>query len=192
MTIVTRAEAYDTFSSVLGAVGLAGGQWLDQRFGGDDQFLGRKTWPLPQKAGWITRLMVSYTTSTSATSSTDEFIYSELQGSIDNLQKYFNKTPHCLSSGPAADLDTARAQVAREVGYRLGFTVNPRGPIMYNWVPQADAADPQRPYYIPEGPVNDPLMTLPRYWPTQVLAQLDTIRSDGQRSRRLRRAEQSD
>ncbi len=70
-------------------------------------------------------------------------------------------------------------QLARQVGYRVGFTVNPRGPIMYNWVPQGNTEDPQRPYYIPEGPSNDPRLTLPRYWPTQVLGQLDTIRVMG-------------
>ncbi|MDK1028532.1 MAG: polysaccharide deacetylase family protein [Anaerolineae bacterium] len=110
--------------------------------------------------------------------STDEFILSELQGSIDNIQTYYGKTPIAYI-WPGGGFTPRGAQVAREVGYRLGFTVNPRGPFMYNWVPLADVKDPQRPYYIPEGPVNDPLLTLPRYWPTTVLAQLDTIRVMG-------------
>ena len=111
-------------------------------------------------------------------SSTDDFIYSELQGAIDNFQKYFGKTPIAYI-WPGGGFTLRGAQIAREVGYRIGFTVNPRGPIMYNWVPQADAVDPQRPYSIPEGPANDPLLTLPRYWPTQVLEQLDTLRVMG-------------
>lgn len=50
---------------------------------------------------------------------------------------------------------------------------------MYNWVPLADQADPRRPLYLPEGPVGDPRMVLPRYWPQQVLADLDAIRLIG-------------
>ena len=71
------------------------------------------------------------------------------------------------------------AQAARTVGYRLGFTINPRGPLMFNWVPQADLADKLRPSYLPEGPVGNPLMTLPRYWPYQVRDALDAVRITG-------------
>jgi hypothetical protein len=111
-------------------------------------------------------------------SSTDEYLTSELQGAITNLQTYFNKTPIAII-WPGGGFDIRPVQFARQFGYRVGFTVNPRGPFMYNWVPLGDTEDPQRPYYIPEGPVNDPRLTLPRYWPTQVLAQLDTIRVMG-------------
>jgi peptidoglycan/xylan/chitin deacetylase (PgdA/CDA1 family) len=111
-------------------------------------------------------------------SSTDEFILSELQGSIDNLQKYFGKTPIAYI-WPGGGFTPRSVVLARQVGYRLGFTVNPRGPFMYNWVPQGDEVDPGRPSYIPEGPSNDPRLTLPRYWPTQVLGELDTIRVMG-------------
>ena len=101
--------------------------------------------------------------------------------------------PRLLSSGPVADLAFVAHKLRAKFGYRLGFTVNPRGPIMYNWVPQGDAADPRRPSYIPEGPVNDPLHDIAaligrhRCWPNWM-----TIRSDGERSRRICRAEQSD
>jgi hypothetical protein len=50
---------------------------------------------------------------------------------------------------------------------------------MFNWVPLADQNDPERPSLIPEGPVNDPLMTLPRYSPGEVLDAIDTVRSIG-------------
>ncbi len=50
---------------------------------------------------------------------------------------------------------------------------------MFNWIPLADQTDPQNPLYIPEGPVHDPLMTLPRYWPSQVMPALDAIRQIG-------------
>jgi hypothetical protein len=50
---------------------------------------------------------------------------------------------------------------------------------MFNWVPLADQQDPARPLYLPEGGVNDPRMVLPRYWPAQVLQNLDAIRVIG-------------
>jgi hypothetical protein len=111
-------------------------------------------------------------------SSSDEFLTGELEGAVINLQKYFNKTPIAII-WPGGGFGARPVQFARKYGYQLGFTVNPRGPLMYDWIPLADQDDPQRPYFIPEGPVNDPLMTLPRYWPNQVLANLDDIRVMG-------------
>jgi hypothetical protein len=110
--------------------------------------------------------------------STDEFLTSELQGAITNLQKYFNKTPVAII-WPGGNFGVRPVQFARQYGYRLGFTVNPRGPIMYNWVPLADQPDPARPAYLSEGHVNDPRLVLPRYWPYQVQANLDTVRNIG-------------
>ncbi len=107
-------------------------------------------------------------------SSSDEFMLGELQGAITNIQKYLHKTPIAYI-WPGGGFTPRAAQLARQVGYHLGFTVNPRGPVMFNWVPLADQVDPQRPYSIPEGPVNDPLMVLPRYWDTDARAHLDTV-----------------
>jgi hypothetical protein len=112
-------------------------------------------------------------------SSTDEFLTGELQGAITNIQKYFHKTPIAII-WPGGGFGVRPVEFARKFGYQLGFTVNPRGPLMFNWIPLGDQADPQRPSYLPEGPVNDPLMTLPRYWPNQVLPNLDAIRVMGQ------------
>jgi len=172
-----RAEAYEHFRPYWEQWGWPVINGWISAFGGDDQFLQENValagegWVDYQAHGVVHNINIE-------PGSTDEFIYSELQGSIDNLQKYFNKTPIAYI-WPGGGFTPRGAQIAREVGYRLGFTVNPRGPFMYNWVPQADVVDPGRPSYIPEGPVNDPLMTLPRFWPTQVLAQLDTIRVMG-------------
>lgn len=110
--------------------------------------------------------------------STDEFLTGELQGAITNMQKYFNKTPIAII-WPGGNFGIRPVQKAREYGYRIGFTINPRGPIMYNWVPLADQQDPARPVYLPEGYVNDPRMVLPRYWPSQVQANLDAVRTIG-------------
>jgi hypothetical protein len=111
-------------------------------------------------------------------SSTDEFLKQELQGSKETLQKYFNKTPIAII-WPGGNFGVRPVQKAREYGYRIGFTINPRGPIMYNWIPLADQQDPARPIYLPEGHVNDPRMVLPRYWPSQVRSELDKIRNIG-------------
>jgi hypothetical protein len=111
-------------------------------------------------------------------SSTDGFITGELEGSITNMQKYFNKTPIAII-WPGGGFGIRPVQFARKFGYRVGFTVNPRGPLMFNWVPLGDQQDPARPLYIPEGGVNDPRMVLPRYWPSQVLENLDVVRQIG-------------
>ena len=111
--------------------------------------------------------------------SSDEYLTSELQGSIINLQKYYNKTPIAII-WPGGSFGVRPVQFARKFGYVLGFTVNPRGPVMYNWIPQGDQKDPARPSYIPEGPAGDPLMTLPRYWDVDARAHLDDIRVLGQ------------
>jgi hypothetical protein len=110
--------------------------------------------------------------------STDEFLTQELKGSKETLEKYFNKTPVAII-WPGGNFGVRPVQFARQFGYRIGFTINPRGPIMYNWVPLADQQDPARPIYLPEGHVNDPRMVLPRYWPSQVQANLDAIRNIG-------------
>ena len=111
-------------------------------------------------------------------SSTDEFIQGEFEGSINDLQQNFHKTPIAII-WPGGGFGVKPVQIAREYGYRLGFTVNPRGPVMYNWVPLSDEADPGRPAYLPEGYVNDPRMVLPRYWPYQVQSSLDAVRNIG-------------
>lgn len=110
--------------------------------------------------------------------SSDSYILGELQGSIDAFKQHFNKTPIAFI-WPGGGFTPHAVQLARSAGYKLGFTVNPRGPLMYNWIPLADQADAAHPLAIPEGPVNDPLMVLPRYWDTDARAHLDTVRQIG-------------
>ncbi len=112
-------------------------------------------------------------------SSSDSYILGELQGSIDAFQQHFNKTPIAFI-WPGGGFTQHAVQLARQVGYKLGFTVNPRGPVMYDWIPLADQLDPTHPLAIPEGPVNDPLMVLPRYWDTDARAHIDTVRQIGE------------
>ncbi len=112
-------------------------------------------------------------------SSSDSYIMGELQGSVDAFKQHFNKTPIAFI-WPGGGFTPHAVELARTVGYKLGFTVNPRGPLMYNWIPLADQINPGQPLAIPEGPVNDPLMVLPRYWDTDARAHLDTVRLIGQ------------
>jgi peptidoglycan/xylan/chitin deacetylase (PgdA/CDA1 family) len=137
----------------------------------DNIALEAEGWVDHQSHGYIHNINMS-------DSSTDEFIRTEFEKSIEDLQTNFHKTPVAII-WPGGSFGTRPVQFAREYGYRLGFTINPRGPVMYNWIPIADQADPARPSYLPEGYVNDPRMVIPRYWPYQVQAELDNVRNIG-------------
>ncbi len=150
--------------------------WISA-FGGSDPYLAENV-ALSQQ-GWVDYEAHGVVHNIPMTdSSTDAFITGELEGSVTNIQKYFGKTPIAII-WPGGGFGVRPVQFARQFGYRLGFTINPRGPIMFNWVPLADKVDPARPIDIPEGPVNDPRMVLPRYWPSQVLSNLDVVRGIG-------------
>ena len=109
----------------------------------------------------------------------DAYITNELQGSIDAFQSHFNKTPIAII-WPGGGFSSRSVEIARQLGYRLGFTTTPRGPLMFNWVPLSDVADPQRPSWVPEGSVHDPLLVLPRYWDTDASLHLDNVVQMGQ------------
>lgn len=129
--------------------------------------------------GWVDHQSHGYIHNINMTdSATDEFIRTEFEKSKADLEQNFHKTPVAII-WPGGGFGVRPVQIAREYGYRLGFTVNPRGPVMFNWVPLADQADPARPAYLAEGYVNDPRMVLPRYWPYQVQANLDIVRNIG-------------
>jgi hypothetical protein len=120
--------------------------------------------------------------------STDDFIRHEMADSRKVLQEHF----YCKDAQgqPVADCQTNQplayiwpgggftprgAEIARESGYHLGFTTHPRGPVMFNWVPLAAEKDPNRQYWMPEIPVGDPLMTLPRYWSLDAIKHLEKV-----------------
>jgi hypothetical protein len=132
-----------------------------------------------EKEGWVDHQAHGVVHNTNMNdNSTDEYIRSELQGSIDGIQQYYGKTPIAII-WPGGDFGLRPVQIARQLGYKLGFTTQPRGPIMFNWIPLADQDDPNNLYDIAEGPVNDPLMTLPRYTDTGASSKLDEIRVMG-------------
>ncbi len=122
--------------------------------------------------------------------STDEYIYGELQGSIDAMQQNFNKTPLAII-WPGGGFAERPVEVAREVGYRLGFTINPSGPLMYNWVPLSDEKDPRRPSWMPEGGMDDPLLVLPRYWDTDAITHIAEVLQMGQEAAAYAEADQA-
>lgn len=114
-------------------------------------------------------------------SSTDDFIMAEMGGSITTFQKYFNKTPIAYI-WPGGGFSKRAVEIGTQLGYKLGFTVNPRGPVMYNWVPQADTYNDSNLFAIPEVPAGNPLMTLPRYMDINALANLDNVRQIGEQA----------
>jgi hypothetical protein len=130
-----------------------------------------------ESQGWVDHQVYGPTINADGSPLSDGFVTDQLQAPMVAFRQHFQKAPIAViwPSG----LDRRSAQAARALGYRLGFTINPRGPLMFNWVPLANSADKFRPSYFPEGPVEDPLMTLPRYWPGQVLPNLDAVRVMG-------------
>jgi hypothetical protein len=121
--------------------------------------------------------------------SDDAFIEHEMADSHTVLNEHFyckdlktgKAIPNCQSTQPLAYIwpgggfAKRGAEIGRTAGYQVGFTINPRGPIMFNWIPQQDKADPRYPAFMPEGPAGDPLMTLPRYWPQNAAEKMDEL-----------------
>jgi hypothetical protein len=121
--------------------------------------------------------------------SSDAFIKHEMVDSHTVLNQHFyckdfktgQAIPNCTSTQPLAYIwpgggfSKRAAEIGRAAGYQIGFTDFPRGPVMFNWVPLADAADPRYPALLPEGPVGDSLMTLPRYWPQNAAQKMDEL-----------------
>ena len=119
--------------------------------------------------------------------STDAYLRQELEQSMAELEARFARRPVAII-WPGGGFAKRPVEFARAAGYRLGFTINPRGPLMFNWIPQSQEKDPMRPVYLPEGPAGDPLLTLPRYWPSQVRGELDNIRLMGKEAAALAEA----
>jgi len=110
--------------------------------------------------------------------SSDDYLKGELLGSMEAMQKNFNKTPIAII-WPGGGFGLRPVRAARQYGYRLGFTINPRGPLMFDWIPLSDNPDPQRPSYTPESPMGDPLMVLPRFWSFDADKHIDDMRVIG-------------
>ncbi len=93
---------------------------------------------------------------------TEAYIRGEIFGPLQPMQDHFGKKPVAFI-WPRGLFTPRAVQIAREAGYRVGFTVYARGPVLFNWVPQG----------APELAAADPLLVLPRYWSTSAIAALE-------------------
>ena len=109
--------------------------------------------------------------------SSDEFLIGELKGSKDAIEAHFHKTPRAII-WPGGGYGSRPIEIAKEYGYKVGFTTHPRGPVMYNWIPLCDVNDNARPAYRMDGNM-DPLFVIPRYWDTDASEHVDTVRQIG-------------
>ncbi len=150
---------------------------LDERpdLWAENAALSAEGWMDYQAHGYIHNIPIS-------DSSTDEFIMSEMNGVIGTFQKYFNKTPIAYI-WPGGGFSKRAVEIGLQLGYKLGFTVNPRGPVMYNWIPQADTFNASNPLAIPETPAGNPLMTIPRYMDIYARENIDTVRAIGEEAK---------
>jgi hypothetical protein len=132
-----------------------------------------------EREGWVDHQSQGFIAGTLLSDDSSKTVISrELKGSISAFAERYAKNPIAII-WPGGGFGQRPVEAARQLGYQLGFTSNSRGPVMYNWVPLADEFDPKRPTYIPEGNIKDPLMTLPRYSPDQVLDAIDMVRVTG-------------
>jgi peptidoglycan/xylan/chitin deacetylase (PgdA/CDA1 family) len=92
----------------------------------------------------------------------EDFIKNEIYGPLEVMQQHFGQRPIAFI-WPRGLFTPAAVAMARQAGYRLGFTATPRGPLMFNWIPLGAV----------EQAANDPLMVLPRYWSTDAMRQMD-------------------
>jgi peptidoglycan/xylan/chitin deacetylase (PgdA/CDA1 family) len=93
----------------------------------------------------------------------------EIEGSITPLEQHFGQTPIAYI-WPGGNFTPQAVRIARAAGFELGFTIQARGPLLFNWIPQGEQ---ERAY-------QDPLMLLPRYWDTAALLNLEQAAEMGE------------
>jgi peptidoglycan/xylan/chitin deacetylase (PgdA/CDA1 family) len=84
---------------------------------------------------------------------TEDEMRHEIGGSIPILEDHFGYRPTAFI-WPGGNFTRRSVEIAREEGYRLGFTAFSRGPLLFNWIPLGEE----------EAAVGDPMMVLPRSW----------------------------
>jgi peptidoglycan/xylan/chitin deacetylase (PgdA/CDA1 family) len=92
----------------------------------------------------------------------EETMRQEIFDPIPVLEEHFGYRPVAYV-WPGGNFTPKTIELAREAGFRIGFTAFSRGPVMFNWVPLGK----------PEALVTDPVMVLPRYWSTAAAVNLD-------------------
>lgn len=91
----------------------------------------------------------------------DEEIREEIAGPIPILEEHFGYRPMAFV-WPGGNFTRRSAEIAREEGYGLGFTIHSRGPLLFDWIPLGEE----------ERAVGDALMVLPRAWSTAATVSL--------------------
>jgi peptidoglycan/xylan/chitin deacetylase (PgdA/CDA1 family) len=86
-------------------------------------------------------------------STPEDVIRSEIFKPIPVLKDHFGYRPTAFI-WPGGDYNELGVKIAREAEYKIGFTANSRGPLLFNWIPLGAQ----------EQAMNDPLMVLPRFW----------------------------
>ncbi len=83
----------------------------------------------------------------------EEDIAEEIYKPIEVIQDHFGAVPRALI-WPGGNFTEGAILMAQKAGFKVGFTVYSRGPLMFNWIPQGEE----------ERAMDSPLMVLPRYW----------------------------
>ncbi len=99
-------------------------------------------------------------------------IQEEINGPFPYFEEHFGYKPVAFI-WPGGNYTPYAVRVARKAGYRIGFTIFPNGPVMFNWVPLQKA----------ERKVGDPLLLLPRYHANSVKEQLPIAVEMGDKAR---------
>ncbi|HET7009268.1 MAG TPA: polysaccharide deacetylase family protein [Anaerolineales bacterium] len=85
----------------------------------------------------------------------ERVVREEIVDPIPVLEEHFGKRPTAFV-WPGGNFTETSVKIAREAGYRLGFTAFSRGPLLFDWIPLGEE----------EAEIGDPVMVLPRYWST--------------------------
>jgi len=145
---------------------------------GTDEFVVRNNIEM-ERQGWVDHQAQGVNPDSKLSDdSAKSVIAGELQTPLDVFAREYQKNPYAVI-WPNGGFGLRPVEAARLLGYQVGFTENSRGPVLYNWIPLGDEKDPQRPGYTPEGPINDPLMTIPRYSTVEAFTAIDQVRAIG-------------
>ena len=99
-------------------------------------------------------------------------IQEEIYGPIPYFEKHFGYRPIAYI-WPGGNYTRYAVRTARKAGYRIGFTIFPNGPVMFNWVPLQEA----------DRKIDDPLLTLPRYHANAIKDKLSLAAEMGKQAR---------
>ncbi len=99
-------------------------------------------------------------------------IREEIYGPIPYFEEHFGYRPIAYI-WPGGNYTRYAVRTARQAGFKIGFTIYPNGPVMFNWVPLQEA----------DRSIGDPLLTLPRYHANAIKEQLPIAAEMGEQAR---------